>query len=140
MSGSVALALQSTSSLRRRALETACQGVAPAWPLDRQVAVSPYWGYRALPFAAAAARLQRLAEAPMTLARAEYLRAWQNGEIQLSHLEQALREQTVVPSVPSAVQALMQPAPAQGGLPLLSDRLDAESRLGCAIPWRTRIT
>ncbi|MHB1871414.1 MAG: YbcC family protein [Steroidobacteraceae bacterium] len=127
-------------SLRRAALEAACRTVAPAWPLDRQIAFSPYWGQRERPFALAAAHRQRLAGAPMTLPRAEYLRAWQNGEIQPRDLEQALREQSAVPSMPVAVQALGQTAGPHPGLPLLCDVLDAASPARDGTAWSTRVT
>ena len=63
------------------ALEAACRIVAPAWPLDRQIAVSPYWGLRNQPFAAAAATLRTLAGASLTLSRTDYRNAWRSGEI-----------------------------------------------------------
>lgn len=135
-----AAACRSTPDLRRAALEAACRTVAPAWPIDRQVAVSPYWGYRALRFGVAAERLRRLCGAPLTLARDEYLRAWRQGQIQPAHLEQALREQSTVPSAQAAVRALEQPAGAARGLPLLSDQLDCDPRRGGGVPWRVRIT
>jgi len=129
-----------TAAVRRAALEAACRTVAPAWPIDRQVAVSPYWGYRALRFDVAAERLRRLCGAPLTLARAEYRHAWQQGQIQPAHLEQALREQSAVPNVQAAVRGLEQPAGAARGLPLLSDQLDCDPRRGGGAPWRLRIT
>jgi hypothetical protein len=131
---------QRSPSLHRAALEAACRTIAPAWPLDRQVAVSPYWGYRALPFGTTAERLQRLCGAPLTWARPQYLHAWQEGQIERTHLEQALREQPVVASIAAAVRALEQPVAAAEGLPLLSDRLDADPLRCGAIPWRLRIT
>lgn len=129
-----------TPSLRREALQSACRTVAPAWPIDRQVAVSPYWGYRPLPFSTAAQRLWRLSGTPLTWTRAQYLRAWQQGQIEPVHLEQALREQSTFTSVPAAVHALEQPAPAADGLALLSDRLDMDARRRGPLPWRQRIT
>ena len=127
-------------SLRRAALEAACRTVAPAWPLDRQIAFSPYWGQRDRPFALAAAHRRRLAGAPMTLPRTEYLRAWQSGEIQLGDLEQALREQSAVPSVSVAVQALGQRTDPHPGLPLLCDVLDAAAPARDGTAWSTRVT
>ena len=141
MSGASAPAApQGTPDLRRAALEAACRTVAPAWPIDRQVAVSPYWGYRTLPFGSAAERLRRLSATPLTWTRAQYLRAWQLGRIQPAHLEQALSEHAAVRSVADAVRALEEPAPAAAGLPLLSDRLDSTPGRGDAVPWRVRIT
>ena len=141
MSGASAPALpQGTPDLRRAALEAACRTVAPAWPIDRQVAVSPYWGYRTLPFATAAERLRRLYATPLTWTRAQYLRLWERGQIQPAHLEQALREQSVIPGIAAAVRALEAPAPAEDAVPLLSDRLDGDPSRREAFPWRQRIT
>ncbi len=125
---------------RRAALEAACRTVAPAWPLDRQIAFNPYWGHRERPFAATAARLRRLAGAPMTLPRAEYLHAWQSGEIQRCHLEQALREQSLVPTVQAAVAALSESERVTRGLPLLSDALEAGIAPYGGLSWPARVT
>ena len=35
----------------------ACEAIAPAWPLDRLIAVNPWWGYVAQPIDEAAAEL-----------------------------------------------------------------------------------
>ena len=141
MSGANApAARESDASVRRAALEAACHTVAPAWPIDRQVAVSPYWGYRTLPFATAAERLRRLYATPLTWTRAQYLRAWQQGQIQPAHLEQALREASAPLSIAAAVRALEAPTPPMEGVPLLSDRLDSDPRRRDALPWRERIT
>ncbi|MGC8518519.1 MAG: YbcC family protein [Steroidobacteraceae bacterium] len=129
-----------TASVRRAALEAACRTVAPAWPIDRQVAVSPYWGYRSLAFGTAAERLRRLCGTPLTWTRAQYLCAWRQGQIRPEHLQQALSEQSAVTNFTDAVRALEQPAPAADGLPLLSDRLDSDPGRRGALPWRERIT
>jgi uncharacterized protein YbcC (UPF0753/DUF2309 family) len=131
---------QAPSERRLQALEAACRAVAPAWPLDRQIAVSPYWGQRDVPFAAAAASLHRRAGAAMALPRAAYLRAWEAAEIQQPHLEAAVREQPVVASVEAAVAALRQPRESARGLPLLSDQLEADPAHPEGSPWSTRIT
>ena len=45
----------------------ACARIAPTWPLDRFIAVNPYWGWRATPIADAAARLGVLAGTSLTM-------------------------------------------------------------------------
>ena len=121
------------------ALEAACQIVAPAWPLDRQIAVSPYWGLRNQPFAAAAATLRTLAGASLTLSRADYRNAWQSGEIAPRHLEQALGEQAIPLAPQRAVAALDEPA-VHAGLPLLSDMLEVDAHGARTNAWPARVT
>ena len=38
-------------------IDAACGRIAPAWPLDRMIAVNPYWGFVDRPIEAAAAEL-----------------------------------------------------------------------------------
>ncbi|MBS2034541.1 DUF2309 domain-containing protein [bacterium] len=42
------------------AVQTACSRIAPTWPLDRFIAVNPFWGFTHLPFQQASSLLQRL--------------------------------------------------------------------------------
>ena len=139
--------MSSTAATRPRsashwhaALEAACQIVAPAWPLDGQIAVSPYWGLRNQLFAAAAATLRRLAGASLTLSRTDYRNAWQSGEIAPRHLEQALGEQARPLTPQRAVAALHEPAVVHAGLPLLSDMLEVGAHRARTSAWPARVT
>ncbi len=53
---------QSTSLEPNRwnAIQRACAAIAPAWPLDRQIAVNPWWEMRDTPMNAVSARLAAL--------------------------------------------------------------------------------
>ena len=72
------------------AVSSAIDSIAPTWPLDRMIAVNPYWGRIRQPFADAAASLANLAGSPLTLPISEYRQAWQRGEIIMQDLHQAL--------------------------------------------------
>lgn len=122
------------------ALEAACRIVAPAWPLDRQIAVSPYWGLRNRPFVDAAATLRRLVGAPLTHSRTDYRNAWQSGEINARHLAQALGEQAVPFALQRAVAAVDEPAVVHAGLPLLSDILQFDAQRAHASVSPSRVT
>ncbi|MGD9749547.1 MAG: YbcC family protein [Acidimicrobiia bacterium] len=63
------------------ALEAACGRIAPAWPLDRFVAVNPYWGWRALPIEEAGGRLGALGGTILTADR-----AWFRTELEAGRL------------------------------------------------------
>ena len=57
-----------------QALAAACGRIAPNWPLDRAIAVNPWWGWIDRPFRDACARVQRLSGAA-TLPSADTLAA-----------------------------------------------------------------
>lgn len=64
-----------------RALHAAGQRIAPVWPLDRFVAVNPYFGLADLSFGDAAGRLARTGGAHSTMPISYYLNAIEDGRI-----------------------------------------------------------
>ena len=50
-------------------IDRVCARVAPAWPLDRLIAVNPYWGYVDRPIEEAAAQLSALSGTRLTMPR-----------------------------------------------------------------------
>jgi hypothetical protein len=54
------------------AYTAACGYIAPAWPLDRQIAVNPFWELRGKAAADVAARLSALARAELVMPSAYY--------------------------------------------------------------------
>ncbi|HEY7884310.1 MAG TPA: putative inorganic carbon transporter subunit DabA, partial [Cellvibrionaceae bacterium] len=72
-----------------KALERACASVAPSWPLDRLIAVSPFWAMRDQRFATVSARLSALAYVHSLMPPSHYLDQWQRGTITEQHLMQA---------------------------------------------------
>ena len=122
------------------AINAALGTISPNWPLDRQIAVNPYWGFIDRNFEQAAATLQRLAGSRFTLAPSDYLRAWRAGEITEAALRRALAESHAPVSVDDAVALLQLDRPACVGLPLLSDILDEHTAPGAAPRWCDVIT
>ena len=121
------------------AIEAACKAIAPTWPLDRFIAVNPYWGRIDQPFETASSNLARLAGSRLQMPMAFYRDAWQTDEIKLEHLTQALAEADRPLSEKEVISALDQ-APAVSSLPLLSDMLDANRDLAHEPAWRDAIT
>ncbi|MFN2334578.1 MAG: YbcC family protein [Wenzhouxiangellaceae bacterium] len=72
------------------AVKAAVRAVPPAWPLDATVAVNPYLGQSGETLAYAAARLARVAGAPVTMPRAWYRQQMQAGTISDVDLADAL--------------------------------------------------
>ncbi len=123
-----------------KAIASAIESVAPNWPLDRMIAVNPYWGRIQQPFREVAANLAQVAGSPMALPLAAYREAWEQREIGVQDLQQALAESRAGVSLEQAVAALDQPQPELVPLPLLSDQLDSQRDLQQQPAWCDTIT
>lgn len=121
-------------------LEAACRAIAPTWPLDRFIAVNPYWSWVNQPFDATAGQLDRLAGSRMWMPRSFYQDAWRKGQLTRAHLALAMKEAGSLYSVDSVIEAMNQPAPLPAALPLPSDLLDASRDLSREPAWRSTIT
>ncbi len=122
------------------AIDQACAAIAPNWPLDRLIAVSPYWNWIDRPFHQASQALERLNGSRLTMPAAYYRQAWQAGEIRAEHLQQAMDEAGHPHSLQSLLAALDQDTPALPSLPLLSDLVDFECEVLHHPAWRDAIT
>ena len=121
------------------AAEQACARIAPSWPLDRLIAVNPWWGWRDTDFARTGSQLQALCGSPLHMPLAYYRERLAAGEIDAAALAAAAREA----DFPGGATALLNAGDtgAAAPLPLLSDLLDAAPRAGAAAPlWRETIT
>ena len=74
------------------AAATACRRIAPSWPLDRFVAVNPYWGWTAQPIETVDARLAHLGGSSLRMSRNFYRSAWQRDTIRYQDLRTAIQE------------------------------------------------
>jgi uncharacterized protein YbcC (UPF0753/DUF2309 family) len=71
------------------AVDAACDRIAPTWPLDRFIAVNPYWGWRGWSAPDAAAALGALAGTAMTMPRSWFREEWTAGRLTSEHLSSA---------------------------------------------------
>ncbi len=122
------------------AVKAACGSIAPAWPLDRFIAVNPYWGWLDRPIDAAAARLRQVCGSSLQMPRLFYREAWKSKAFQLEHLAQAMAEAGALESPATVIAGLDGPDEAHTVLPLPSDILDAQRELSREPAWRTTIT
>lgn len=125
------------------ACEQACSAIAPAWPLDRAIAVNPHWSRIGLPVRTVAARMAVLAGIRVFPERIALSQAWNEGRIRLADLEYALA------TLPAARAAGLTPAgwrqalcsPGElSHLPLLIDVLDNDPQRHTRLSWRQAIT
>lgn len=121
------------------ACERACGAIAPAWPLDRSIAVNPHWGRIDRPLREVAARMAVLAGIQVFPPRERQLRAWEEGRIGEADLDGALAalgEPVTRLQCHDALHAIA----ATPRLPLLIDVLDDGPGHDSRLSWRQAIT
>ena len=122
------------------AIDAACARIAPTWPLDRFIAVNPYWGHVAQPIEHTAARLAVLAGSPMLMPRPWFREQWRAGRITRQDLQAAISAAGSRRSAEALAAALEHDAEAPPRLPLATDLADADRDLGHAMAWRDYVT
>ena len=81
----------STPDPLAQAVQAACQRIAPSWPLDRFIAVNPWWGFTDAPMQAASAHIGHLCGSPLTMPMDWYLARHADGQITDRGLNEALK-------------------------------------------------
>jgi uncharacterized protein len=125
------------------AIESACRSIAPTWPLDRFIAVSPYWSKVDQPFDAVDAGQRRLAGCGLLMPLDYYRQAWRERRFTREQLIAALDEQgagiapdPLIADLETGVVSAASTPP----LPLLCDSVDARRDLSHAPAWAELVT
>lgn len=125
------------------ACELACGMIAPAWPLDRAIAVNPHWARVGMPVRRVAARMAVLGAIDVFPPRAYQQHAWNEARISLHDLDQALAQLPAARSTGlTSGQCLdaLRHSPPWRQLPLLIDVLDDDPERHQRLSWRQAIT
>lgn len=131
-------------ALRQRiqaACAQACNAIAPAWPLDRAIAVNPHWQRIGMPVRRVAARMALLGGIQVLPPRERQREAWASGRITPQDLALALQRLPDAAGLTEAdcVAELELPA-GLAPLPLLIDVLDNDPARDTRLTWRQAIT
>lgn len=121
----------------------ACQAIAPAWPLDRAIAVNPHWERAHLPLRRVAARMAVLGRIQVFAPRSLLRQAWQQGRIQAADLAHARAQLPSALAAPWTTERLLHSLATDlqtPQLPLLIDVLDQDPQRHTRLPWRQAIT
>ncbi len=128
-------------ALVEAACEQACGAIAPAWPLDRAIAVNPHWQRIGRPLREVAARMAVLGDQRVFPPRDRLKQAWSEGRITPTDVSEAL---AMLPSADGltaeACLAALEHSPALPHLPLLIDVLDDDPARHTRLSWRQAIT
>lgn len=125
-----------------RACEQACAAIAPAWPLDRSIAVNPHWGRVDRPVLEVAARMAVLGGIRVFPPRRQLRLAWQEGRVTEADLQSAIDELGPEAGTLSTADCLdaLDTDTLPPHLPLLIDVLDDDPRRHTRLSWRQAIT
>lgn len=145
-SQSLQLSAPTDADIGRRidaACAQACRAIAPAWPLDRAIAVNPHWARTDLSVRTVAARMAVLGDIRVFPPRAQLRQAWASGRIAAADLNEALAQCPAARlaglDAARAIDALAE-TPALPRLPLLIDVLDDDPRGQGRLSWRQAVT
>jgi len=106
-------------------IERACASIAPSWPLDRFIAVNPFWSRTDKPLPRVAGDLAALSGAQLLMPRAWYAEEWRAGRLQAAHLREAIAERGSHITVDDLVASFWIREPTSSRRPLVVDVLQA---------------
>ncbi len=129
-----------TSVALDAAVDAVCAAIAPNWPLDRMIAVNPYWGMVDNSFENTHRRLASLGGSSLFMPLSYYREQWQKGEITEADLQGAIDEQGESLTSSSLIEQLERRFPQRYSAPLLSDLLDSQRDLSHEPAWCDTIT
>ena len=127
-------------SALQRAVAAACGRIAPTWPLDRLIAVNPYWGFIDQPIAAAASQFATLGASRLLMPRSFYLALWQAGRLRIEHLQSAIDASGVPCTVQALIDHLHDEPPVLRRLTLVTDWVDERRDLPRVMAWSDFVT
>ncbi|QJQ01292.1 YbcC family protein [Herbaspirillum rubrisubalbicans] len=127
----------------QQACVDACGAIAPAWPLDRAIAVNPHWSRVKMPLRQVAARMALLGGIQVFPPREQLQQAWDQGRVTPADLDYALAQssQAQQRGLDAAhCLAALASAALPPRLPLLIDVLDNDPQRHTRLSWRQAIT
>lgn len=125
-----------TDPLLRASIDTACARIAPAWPLDRLIAVNPHWGWIQQPIAEASADLRALSGARFHLSRQWYRDAVAAGRLSHDDLRRALAVTGSARTLDELLVAIQEEAPTVPTHPLITELRDTLHDTRREVSWR----
>ena len=139
-SAEAAIAASDPMTASRQVVDRACARIAPAWPLDRFIAVNPFWGMIDTPLSDVAAKLRALSGAQLLMPRAWYRQEYREGRLRDEHLTAALATTGSGCSLANLRALLDQPEPGSLTRQRVVDVMDGDRDLVHEVSWRHFVT
>jgi len=118
-----------TDNALHQAVEAACRRIAPTWPLDRFIAVNPWWGFIEQPVPAASDTIGHLCGSVLTMSLKWYLSQYDKGLITEDALALALKRRGLTMGADTFRRSCPTESTQPGRLKLLTDALDEQRDL-----------
>lgn len=131
---------RAASTLLDETVQRACARIAPTWPLDRFIAVNPFWGLVEAPLPDVAAKLRSMSGAELLMPRAFYRSAYREGQLRDEHLQAAIDESDSTESLAGLRALLEEDEPPAATRPRVVDVVDASRDLRHEPSWRSFVT
>ena len=125
-----------TALTLRAAVERACASIAPTWPLDRFIAVNPFWQRTDKPLPQVAGELAALSGAHLLMPRAWYAEEWRSGRLRSEHVSEAIAERGADVTEEDLLASFWIREPSSRRRPLVVDVLEALRRREHELSWR----
>ena len=120
----------------KAAVERASASIAPTWPLDRFIAVNPFWARTGAPLPQVAGDLAALSGARLLMPRQWYADEWRAGRIRSEHLREAIVESGADVTEDDILASFWIGEPISSRRPLVVDVLEALRRREHEHSWR----
>ena len=119
-----------------KAVERACASIAPSWPLDRFIAVNPFWSRTDKPLPRVAGELASLSGVRLLMPRAWYAAEWRARRLRPEHLREAIVQSGLDISEKHMSGLLRIEEPPLKRRPLVVDVMDSRWRRELEVSWR----
>jgi uncharacterized protein YbcC (UPF0753/DUF2309 family) len=118
------------------AVERACSSIAPTWPLDRFIAVNPFWPRTDKPLPRVAGELAALSGARLLMPRSWYADEWRSGRLGAKHVREAIAESGVDVTLDDLLASFWIQEPRAHRRPLVVDVLETLRKRDHELSWR----
>jgi uncharacterized protein YbcC (UPF0753/DUF2309 family) len=118
------------------AVEKACASIAPTWPLDRFIAVNPFWARTHKPLPQVAGELASLSGARLLMPREWYAEEWRSGRLRSEHVREAIEERGTDITEDDLLASFWIGEPHSHRRPLVVDVLETLRRSDHELSWR----
>ncbi len=119
-----------------QAVERACARIAPTWPLDRFIAVNPFWPLTHKPVSEVAGELVSLSGARLLMPREWYAQEWRAKRLRPEHLREAIAERGADVTEDDLVALFWSGEPTPARRPLVVDTMEALRHREHELTWR----
>jgi uncharacterized protein YbcC (UPF0753/DUF2309 family) len=124
----------------REAADRACDRIAPSWPLDRFIAVNPFWARTDKPVQRVAGELAALSGAKLLMPRSWYGTEFRAGRLKPEHLREAIVQGPNRKMTEAHLSALLRiDEPTFKRRPLVVDVMDVRCLRSLETSWRDYI-